>query len=258
MAEESSIKKSADLLIALASTLGTLLQSASVENAGPDIQLLARFCVHTVRQVQAICILIGKEEAPYFAEQAGQLLRGLCETWGRASWLMKPNDENERIDRAWRIYKDGVVNLREKVQYDLDHSHPVTKGWQKAVADLDLLLAKREQFTPLKGMPDSRSIYEALGRSDFYSVFRHESDPAHVSAVTLGAMVAHMDARSQHLGGPNPSVRRAQVLLASRALLEATARVIIAGLGLDSGRWEEDEALVRGETDERLQPLVGA
>ena len=117
MTDIPPIQRAAEILSDLASGLKTLSKEVEVVNAGLQHFYLAQYRIHVIHQVKAICILVGNEEAPYYSEQAGQLVRGLCETWAKVAWMMEPDEETERIDRAWRLYKYQVKKAREKIEY---------------------------------------------------------------------------------------------------------------------------------------------
>ena len=218
---------------------------------------LSQFSIYTIRQVKAICILVGNEVEPYYSEQAGQLLRGLCETWARSVWMMKPDNEKERMDRARSIHKDSTVQLRNTVDYKAEYLPPVIKPLQ------DLLAAREERIVEyeganrlVKGLPSTRQICEELGRPDMYLIFRYESAPTHVSVETLGTTTSYTAASEPVLGSPNPRDRRAQIILTTLDIFEDTARIMIGGLDLDVERWENRRESVNREIYERLLPLL--
>ena len=258
---DTRIRTSADLIVALASTLATSMEEREIAECGPACQLLARLGVHAVRQAQAVCILVGRldETVPaYYAEQAGQLVRGLVETWARAAWMMWPESEVEQDERALRIVKDSLVEMRKKLDYAAEHglggageAREELERQEEAVAAEEARLCREVNL-----LPDTRYLCESCERPDLYYVFARESDPAHASSVTLATTVAVRHGTWQHLGGENLEIRRALLLSVTRAVLEAIGPVILEALSLDSRTWHSDEARVREETDRLLGPMM--
>lgn len=258
---DARIRKSADLIVALASTLTTALEERKIEDCGPACQLLSRLCVHAIRQSQAICILVGRMDGAtpaYFAEQAGQLLRGLVETWARAAWMMQPETESDRDERALRTVKDSLVEMRKKLEYAISHDLGRADETIEELERQEAIVVEEETKLgrEVKLLPDTRCLCETCDRPDLYNIFAHESDPAHASAVTLGTTVSHRDETWQHLGGENRPLRRAALLSATLIVLEATGEVVVDGLDLDSHAWNADKEGVRAETQRLLGPLM--
>lgn len=255
--EPISLRASAARLTDLASQLYAMLSGLHREKVGPDYELLlAQFCVHTVRQVKAICILVGNDEEPFYSEQAGQLIRGLSETWSRVAWMMQPDNRDNRMDRARRIYKDSTTHLRKTIDYQSDHVPPATMELGEHVTNRERRILEYErQSGPIKGLPKARQIFEALARPDRYIIFRHESSPVHVSIESLGATTSYLDNHDPILGSPNRTERRAQIILRALDLLIDTAQIIIAGLGLDLKQWQDTVEPVQNELYEGLVPL---
>ena len=228
------------------------------EEVRPDYCLfLSQFCIYTIRQVKAICILVGNEDEPFYTEQAGQLLRGLCETWARSAWMIKPDTENERMDRARTIYKDSTAELRNTIDYKAENLPPVMKPLYDLLAARESRIANYEEvYGRVKGLPNTRQICENLGRPDMYLIFRYESSPTHASVLSLGTTTSYTAASEPILGSPNPQDRRAQILLTALDVFEDTACTMIEGLDLDVEGWENTRTPVNGEIYERLLPLL--
>ena len=255
-APESPIQVAALLVESLASTLATLMEESVLKEAGPAKQLLARLCVHTVRQAQGVCILISRDDSvpAYFAEQAAQLLRGLVETWARAAWLAQAADADERRERALRIVKDGLTEIRKTIDYGVVNSVSVPSGLIAELERQEADVTAKEQAIgrEVKLLPPMRQMCESAGRPDFYWIFGWESDAAHASALALAKTVSVIDGNQVHLGGPDRPDRRAKIISVARSVLEAAGTLLVKELGLDEARWLAAVELVHTESEERL------
>ena len=241
----SPIQRSVILLNDLVSALKPLLDGFQTERCSLHIGYLSRFFVYTIRQVRAICILVGDPSQKY-AEQAGQLLRGLYEIYAKAAWMMNPDDEQQRTRRAWRLQKAGVKQERL--------SDNQNQEWFEKLG----INKYEEDSSPLKGLPSLKCMFSEIGCPDLYEFFRYESSAIHVSVLTLSTTVHSLDLadRTVTLDGPDLPSSSARRLLATLDVLCRTARVRINGLGLDSQAWDKVEAAKTREIVSLLSPLL--
>ena len=194
----SPIQRSARLLNDLVSVLKPLLDGFQTEPRGLHIGHLSRFLVYTIRQVRAICVLVGDPSQRY-AEQAGQLLRGLYEIYGKAAWMMNPDDEQQCTRRAWRLEKAGVKK---------EPLSDIGKQELKELFEKRGITKYEEGSSPLKGLPTLKDMFSEIGHPDFYQCFRYESSAIHMSVTTLGTTVHSVDLAdgTVTLDGPGPGV----------------------------------------------------
>ena len=246
MTDSSAIKNSADLLADLALELRSLLDGARTEPRGVHTKYLALFLVYTVRQVRAICLLVGCESTPFYAEQAGQLLRGLCEICIKAAWMMAPDDDNERNSRALRMDKASIK--REKL----------SDGQKRELFKLHSIGGSEGGFADLKGLPTLRDMSLESCPPHIYDIFRFESSSLHVSLSTLFTTVHsyNLDERRVTFDGPDPPDSRARRLLATFDVLLHITRLLIIGLELDSDAWGEAEVRTHNVMVGVLSPLL--
>ena len=241
----SPIERSARILNDLVSELKALMDDYQTERHGLHIGYLSLFFIYTIRQVRAICILVGDESAPYYAEQAGQLLRCLCEIHAKAAWMMKPDNEQEQTRRARCLQKASVK--RERLS---DHKE------QELLESLGITAYEKEYF-PLKNPPQIRQMLE-IESPDLYKIYQYESSAIHMSSTTLLTTVHSVDPKDRNitLDGPNPLSSPARRLCATLDVLYHTSRVFISGLGLDLRAWEDVEAVRWREIVSLLSPLL--
>ena len=243
----SPIQRSVKLLNDLVSALQTLMDGYQTERSGLHIKYLSLFLVYTIRQVRAICILVGDESAPYYAEQAGQLLRCLCEVYAKAAWMMNQDDEQGCTHRAWRLEKASV------------QKEPLSDAQKQELFESLGIIAYENTSSHLKGLPSPKCMFTEIGRSDLYEIYQYESSAIHMSLTTLSTTVHSIDPadRTVVLDGPNPPSSSARRLLATLNVLLYSARVLISGLGLDSQAWEDIEEVRWREIVSLLEPLLG-
>ena len=225
-AEEGSVVAAADVLKALADKLAAMLDGRTIPAETPAQQLLGRQLVYLVRQVHCVAFLAGW---PFYAEQAGQLVRGLTEVARIVLWLVATDDPLERQRRVLAFWSDGLVQTRSKYEYQASAGVEIDEAAWSQLDSQEALLAEQvsEMDGELGGLPNAIEMWEGLGRKDLYGLFRWESDPAHGSAVTLGTVVSDPTDDHVALGGPNRPVDRARRLGAALLLLQLTGSAII-------------------------------
>ena len=241
----SPIQRSVILLNDLVSALKPLLDGFQTERCGLHIGYLSRFLVYTIRQVRAICILVGDPSQKY-AEQAGQLLRGLYEIYCKAAWMMNPDDEQLCDRRAWCLEKTGIKK------------EPISDNKKQDLFETRGISEYETTSSPLKGLPTLKDMFSEIGRPDLYQIFQYESSAIHMSVTTLDTTVHSVDLvdSTVTLDGPDPPSSRAKRLLATRDVLCLTARVFIDGLGLDSQAWNKVEVAKTEEIVRLLSPSL--
>lgn len=255
MSDDTDIRKASALITDLASELQDSLNSSQIDSTYAHTLFLAASCAYTIRQVQAICLLVNSEGPLYYAQQAEQLVRGLCEIWARVSWMMSPANTEEQVHRLRSIYKKDIDSLSRICKYQLcngmDPSILADKveEYRESINELGAKLQK-----PLEELPNSRTIYEELGRPDLYVVFRYESGPAHASALAISSMLNAIEDDNYILGGPS-NYSWVKVLMATLELLKSTSIVIITGLNLDLEKWEKVEINTTREIQALLHPI---
>lgn len=255
MNDDTDIRKASVLITDLVSVLKDLLNGSRIDLTYDHTKYLAASCAYTIRQVQAICLLANYEVPLYYAQQAEQLVRGLCEIWARVSWMMDPVDTEERENRLWRIYKNALDNLSRICEYQL------CKGMDPSIlaGTVESYQEKIKQFEanldkPLAKLPNSRSIYEELKRPDLYVIFRYESGPVHASALAVSSMLTAIEGENYILGGPS-NYSWVKILMATLELLKSTSVVIIKGLNLDLEKWKKVEKRTTSEFQALIHPL---
>ena len=242
----SPIQRSARLLNDLVSVLKTLMDGHQTERSGLHIKYLSLFLVYTIRQVRGICILVGDEPTQKYAEQAGQLLRCLCEIYAKAAWMMTPDDEQGCAHRAWRLEKASV------------QKEPLSDAQKQELFESLGIIAYENTSSHLKGLPSKKDMFTTIGRSDLYEIYQYESSAIHMSLTTLGTTVHSIDPTDGTviLDGPNPPTSSAKRLVATLNVLLYSARVLISGLGLDSQAWEDVEEVRWREIVSLLEPIL--
>ena len=254
MSDDTDIRKASALITDLASELQDLLNSSQIDSTYAHTLFLAASCTYTIRQVQAICLLVNSEGPLYYAQQAEQLVRGLCEIWARVSWMMSPANTEEQVHRLRSIYKKDIDSLSRICKYQLckgmDPSilADTVEEYRERINDLVAKLQK-----PLEELPNSRIIYEELGRPDLYVVFGYESGPAHASALAISSMLNAIKDEDYIRWTSNYSW--VKVLMATLELLKSTSIVIITGLNLDLEKWEKVEINTTREIQSLLHPI---
>ncbi len=241
------IHRSAELLVNLTDELKRLRRNPETDPHSPHIKYLGLLLVHTIRQVQAICILIDNP-APVYAEQAGQLLRGLCEIYAKAAWMMHPETESERDYRALCLEKSSIV--KEHLSEDQQREVIVLVGIDKY----------EEEVSELSKPPSTKDMLSEIGASDVYDFFRWESSAVHMSLTTLATTVHGFDTKTGHvmLGGPNHPVHRAMRLWLALDILRRIADVVITGSCRKSHDWENIRSTITAEIVGLLSPLAVA
>lgn len=217
----------------------------------PTKDYLARLAIHVVRQVDGIARLL---MFPYYSEQAGQLVRGLGEATRIAMWLDEPDDPEEQDRRARIYFKDGVVQMKKKVDYyetrsDEPYREDQTDLLAERLGQIEQLEAEAgETYPPL---PDAKTMLEGMDRNDLYSLFRWESDPSHASSIAMGQTVAYEAKGHRHLGGRNHPWTRVKRIGATLLLLQYAGHAIFSALGFDTEEWD---AAAR-EAEEKIEAL---
>lgn len=239
------IQKSAELLADLTNELQDLCSDFETVPQGLHTKYLGLFLVYTIRQVQAICILISNP-APFYAEQAGQLSRGLCEIYAKAAWMMQPDSESDRDQRAWRLEKSSIER------------EPLSERQRATLCTMIGIEAYESERSNLRRIPTTKKMLSRIGASDVYDLFRWESSAVHMSLITLATTVHQLDANTGRVtvGGPNQPVDRGKRLLLALDMLGRLASVVITGLGLNSENWRAAYVATFGEVMELLSPLV--
>lgn len=236
---EAQLVAAAQAVKALADRLAAYAQGEGPFAADtPTEQILARQLVFLVRQVHAVAILLA---FPYYAEQAGQLVRGLCELARTIGWLVAPDSAAERRHRAVRFWNDGIRQTRDKYDFQEEIGQPVAAHKWLALEEQEKLIADEEQKLGLEArpLPDARGMWKSLKRLELYGLFRWESDPAHGSSVSLGTVVAARSEGHYDLGGANSPRDRARRISATFLLLDLAGRWLVDGLGFDSDDWSK-------------------
>ncbi len=243
----SRIQSSAELLADLTKELQDLCSDFETEPQGLHTKYLGLFLVYTIRQVQAICILINNP-APFYAEQAGQLLRGLCELYAKAAWMMYPEAEGDRDYRAWRLEKSSVAK------------EPLSAGQRKKLYSLAGIDKYEGEYSILKPIPSTRKMLLGIGASDVYDFFQWESSAIHISLTTLSTTVHRLDTETGRVmvGGPNHPVDRGKRLWVALDMFGRIADLIIMGFGIDLQDWVDIQATKVAEIAGLLAPLAEA
>ncbi len=245
MHNSSPIQRSAEVLVKLTEEFQELCSDFETESHGLHTKYLGLFLVYTIRQVQAICILINNP-APFYAEQAGQFLRGLCEIYAKADWMMKPDTESDRDRRAWHLEK---ASIKKEL---------LSESQQKNLCTLLGIDAYEDELSNLTDLPSTKKMLLEIGSSDIYDFFRWESSAIHMSLITLATTVHQLDVETGRvtIGGPDHPVNRGKRLLLALDVFRRIARVVITGLGLNLQTWEEIQAATVTEIIEILSPLL--
>ena len=253
--DQECIASACDALKKLSDHLADQLGDEPIAADGPTQQLLARQAVVIIRQVHSIAFLVGW---PYYAEQAGQLVRGLAELTRLVLWLNAPDDVEERSARAVMFWKDGIRQTRSKYEYQESIGQAVLSGEWKQLDSQDNLIAEQEDKLgrEVGELPNARTMWEDLGRGNLYGLFRWESDPSLFSAVTLVIVVRSRTGDHFDLGGPNAPKDRARRLGAALLLLQLSGDVIAEGLGRDVEAWEATSNETGTEMERLLSPYL--
>ena len=249
---DAAIRKAADRVQALVHSLRARIEGRAFETDKPTPQLVARFFVHIARQVESMCRL---GALPFYAEQAGQLLRGAIEATRNLLWVTAVSDERERHLRAAMFWKDGISMTRKKYEYGVEVAEgPTEEAWSELERQ-EALIEEQEEILgeTLKPTPNARMMLEDLGQQDLYRLFQWESDPAHGSSVSLAQTVSSMTESNHELGGPSKSWDRAKRLVAALVVLKPAGVAILEGLELGAEGWETE--VEDAESD--LEQLIG-
>ncbi|HLF43044.1 MAG TPA: hypothetical protein VJA46_05890 [Acidimicrobiia bacterium] len=255
--EDERIVAACDALKGLADHLAELLANEKIAADTPTQQLLARQAVFVVRQVYGVALLVA---LPFYAEQAGQLVRGLAELTRIILWLDAPDDAERQFEQAVIFWKDGIQQTRSKYEYQGSTGRQVLPHEWEQLANQEKLIADQEAKLGRKvgGLPNAKKMWEDLGREDLHGLFRWESDPAHGSAVTLGTVVRSNTEEHFDLGGPNQPKDRARRLGAALALLQLSGDVIVERLGRNIESWQAASSETEAQIADLLSPLMPA
>jgi hypothetical protein len=255
MTDDERVVTACDHLKGLADHVAEQLANELITADTPTEQLLARQAVFIVRQVHGISFLVA---LPFYAEQAGQLVRGFAELARITLWLDAPDIAEERLERAVIFWKDGVQQTRDKYEFQESIGRRMLSSEWDQLDYQDKLIAEQEERLggSVAGLPSARAMWKELGREDLYGLFRWESDPAHGSAVTLGTVVRNSTDTHFELGGPNQPKDRARRLGAALALLQLVGSVIVEGLGRDVAAWQDASGETEAVMTEFLSPLL--
>ena len=235
------IQISAELISDLASELKRLLR-AGIPLHGLHFGYMSLFTLHTIRQVKAICILIGFEKEPYYTEQAGQLVRNLCELYAKLAWMMKPKNDEDRDYRAWQLEKSTID--KEPISYD------------KKILYKELGIVEYESNRrPIEKLPHIRCMFDKIKSPEVIeTIYRQESSTIHLSRITLMTNIYSTDPETLEIT-VNPPNRSALRLYETLILLDHIAIELITGLKLDID-WEKEKELTRNKVNELLVPMI--
>ena len=235
------IQISAELISDLSSELRRLLR-AGTPLYGLHFGYMSLFTLHTIRQVKAICILIGFEKEPYYAEQAGQLVRNLCELYAKLAWMMKPKNDEERDYRAWQLEKSTID--KDQMADDKKHNRYKELG----------IVEYESNIRPIKGLPSIICMLREIKSSeDIEKIYRKESSTIHLSKKTLMTNIYYISPETSEIivYPPDTLASRAKRLKRTLLLLDHIAVELIAGLKLDID-WNKEKRLVRSTVKELL------
>jgi len=256
-AVEQAMGRAADRLQGAIKNLRARIEGHRLEIEGEATpQIVARIFVHLYRQIESMCLLLA---LPFYAEQAGQLLRGAIDATLVLLWVTEPEAAVDRQRRAVRYWKDGIRQTREKFEYAENVGSPQSAEAWAELARQEAVIAEQEAALgggKLKRPPDTRGMAENLGQVDLYRLWRWESDPAHASSVSLGQTVRHMTDEHHELGGPNQPWARAKRFGAALLVLRVAGPPILAALGLSDAGWDEEMAASEGQIEELLKPYM--
>jgi hypothetical protein len=255
-ATQQRIVAACDELKGLADRLAGLLRNEMIHADTVTHQIFARQLVYVVRQVHGIALLV---RWPFYAEQAGQLGRGLAELTRIVMWLDAPDHPEERFERALVFWKDGIRQTRSKYEYQEQIGRKILSHEWESLANQETLIANQEATLGREvdgSLPSAEAMWEELGRKDLYGLFRWESDPAHGSAITLGTVVQNSTETHFDLGGPNQPKDRARRLGAALTLLQLSGGVIVEGLDRDVKSWQEASSETEAQMADLINPLL--
>lgn len=245
MQDTKYIRRSAELLYDLTRKLLESLEGYQPEIRRLHTKYLLCYLLYTIRQVQAICLLVGNNKSPYYSEQAGQLVRVLYEIYAKSGWMIYPDTDNERNRRAWRLEKTGVgkepLSDREK-------------------QELYMLLGIAEyetQTCQLKELPTIKSMLDEIGQDDIsYSIYSHESSAVHASVKSIGKAINYDEEDGRIRSNADSIESRALRLTATLVIFNKIVEVITPGLGIQCKRWEDTKTIVWNEITEMLNPFI--
>ena len=238
------IQISAELISDMASELKSFLE-AEIRPYGLHSGFMSLFTLHTIRQVKAICLLVGFEKEQYYAEQAGQLVRNLCELYAKLAWMIKPKNDEDRDYRAWQLEKSTID--KEPISYD------------KKILYKELGIVEYESNRrPIEKLPPLRFMFDKIKSPEVIeTIYRHESSTIHLSRTTLMTNIHSIDPETGEIivNPPNTLYSRALRLQETLVLLNHIAIELITGLKLDID-WEKEKELTRNRVNELLVPLL--
>lgn len=184
------IRKAAELIKGHVSNLGEVFDGYQSSRNNPYSLLVVASCVYIMRQVQAICLLTETKGQLYYAEQAEQLVRGLCEAWAKVCWMIQPEDKAERDHRAWCLYNEAKVQHKRIHEYSQANKLAIDPGSLDVIKHYKRQSKEYENSSSrkLKAIPSSKDIYETLGGQEIYAIYRYVSGPIHASITTIGAL----------------------------------------------------------------------
>lgn len=248
MSGEKAIQRSACLIAELAQQLTMML--GKVRSIDPlfHVKYLLCFLVYAKRQVEAICILVGLESHPIYAEQAGQLLRVLMELSIKLAWMMHPYENSQRDYRAWQIEKASTK--AERLPPDKE---------EKILEETGVIRYEESIGSSIKGLPNLRQMADAVGPDD-YQFYRWESSRIHLSTRTLDSVIGSIDEQYGNYNiqadPPDDLATRALVLCQTLRLIDRIAKDTLPWLGLDTTKWTDDIREAYSEVDGSLRPLI--
>ncbi len=239
------IQISAELISNLASELKRLLK-ARIPSHGLHFGFMSLFTLHTIRQVKAICLLVGFEKEQYYAEQAGQLVRNLCELYAKLAWMIKPNNDEDRDYRAWQLEKSTID--KEPISDDKKHDLYKKLG----------IVEYESNRRPIEKLPHIRYMFREIESPEgIEEVYKRESSTIHLSRITLMTNIYYTDPETLEItvNPPNTLHSRALRLYETLILLDHIAIELITGFQLDID-WEKEKELTRNRVNELLVPMI--
>ena len=239
------IQRSAQLLSDLTVKLLESLEGYQPEIRGLHTKYLIYYLLYTIRQVQAICLLIRNNRLPYFSEQTGQLVRVLYEIYAKSSWMIYPDNDCERNNRAWRLEKAGV------------YKEPISDKRRQEICKLLGVTEYENQTYPLKQPPDIKGMLKEIDQHDInYNIYSHESSAVHASSRSMMKAINY-DVENERIRIKADSIEsQALRLLATLTIFNKIVEVIIPGLGVQCKRWEDTRTIVWNKMTEMLNPII--
>ena len=253
MKDTKFIRQSAQLLYDLTVKLLESLEGYQPEIRGLHTKYLILYLLYTIRQVQAICLLVGNNKLPYYSEQAGQLVRVLYEIFAKSSWMVFPDKDNECNRRAWRLEKASV------------YKETKSEKEKQEICKLLGITEYEHQTCTLKQPPTIKDMLKEIGQHDInldqqhdinYSIYSHESSAVHASFRSMIKAINY-DTENRYIKINADSVNsRALRLTTTLVIFNHILEVIIPSLGIQCEKWENIRTTVWHEIIEMLNPLI--